>query len=223
MPACWPSPSSGPMETGTAWGRRPRAQSHLPNGLFHKVKEKGPEQPYTKYSVASSKGCTEFSALRSTECVSLLRVSSPPSPPALPNRAGGLALTPPPATPSLGRVQRKAWEWAFLSSAPFFLPLKGGLGHFLPSSSSQKPLLSSPITFLLWSLPPPQTVGRWSVQAKGDTVRATKLSFFPSCLSVSLKKKNHIPVPIRGIFTFFDINQKPKRLTRLALPTLHPL
>lgn len=91
--------------------------------------------------------------------------------------------------PSLGRVQRKAWEWAFLSSAPFFLPLKGGLGHFLPSSSSQKPLLSSPITFLLWSLPPPQTVGRWSVQAKGDTVRATKLSFFPSCLSVSLKKK----------------------------------
>lgn len=108
VPACWPSPSPGPIETGTAWGRRLRAQSHLPNGLFQKVKEEGPEQPYTKYSVASSKGCTEFLALRSTECVSLLRVPSPqPRPPGSPQQGRGLALNPPPNTPSLGRVQRK--------------------------------------------------------------------------------------------------------------------
>lgn len=88
-------------------GQEPRAQSHLPNGLFQKVKEKGPEQPYTKYSVASSKGCTEFLALRSTECVSLLRVPSPQLP-GSPQQGRGLALNSPPNTPSLGRVQRKA-------------------------------------------------------------------------------------------------------------------
>lgn len=175
------------METGTAWGRRPRAQSHLPNGLFQKVKEKGPKQPYTKYSVASSKGCTEFLAFRSTECVSLLRVSSP-QPPSSPQQGRGSRFNPPPATPSLGRVQRKAWERAFLSSVPSFLPLKGGLGHFLPSSSSQKPLLSACHLSALESTSSP-VCGRWLVQAKGDMVRASKLSFFPSCLSVSLKKK----------------------------------
>ena len=191
MPACWPSPSSGPMETGTAWGRRPRAQSHLPNGLFHKVKEKGPEQPYTKYSVASSKGCTEFSALRSTECVSLLRVSSPPSPPALPNRAGGRALTPPPATPSLGRVQRKAWEWAFFVLCPFLSPFEGWARPFFAEFQLSKapPELPHHLSALESTSSP--DCGKVVGSSKGGYSEGNQVVFLP-ILSVSFPEKKKI-------------------------------
>lgn len=153
-------------------GKRERTRTTL-----HQILNSFIQRMYRVFSVVLNRMCVPSTCSRSPA-------------PTLPNRAGGLALNSSPATPSLGRVQRKAWERAFLSSAPSFLPLKGGLGHFLPSSSSQKPLLS-PVTFLLWNLPPPQSVGRWSVQAKGDTVRVSKLSFFPACLSVSLKKKSY--------------------------------
>lgn len=71
----------------------------------------------------------------------------------------------------------------------FLSPFEGWARPFFAEFQLSKAPSSAPVTFLLWSLPPPQPVGRWSVQAKGDEVRASKLSFFPSCLSVSLKKK----------------------------------
>lgn len=124
MPACWPSPSPGPIETGTAWGRRPRAQSHLPNGLFQKVKEKGPEQPYTKYSVASSKGCTEFLALRSTECVSLLRVPSPQHPRLSPTGQGS-CFKPPSQHPQPGESSEEGLGMDIFVLCSFLSPFEG--------------------------------------------------------------------------------------------------
>lgn len=111
-----PAPALGQWRQGIAWGRRPRAQSHLPNGLFQKARGRT-KQLYTKYSVASPKGCTEFLALCSTECVPSV---CSPAPQLSRTGQGGLALISP--TPSLGRVQRKAWVWAFCSlylSSPF--------------------------------------------------------------------------------------------------------
>lgn len=126
LPACTPCP--GPAKTGHSLRWRGRAQNYPPNILFQKVKEKGPEQPYTKYSVASSKGCTEFLALCSTECVpvvcppSLLAPSSP-----RPGRGSRFNLLPPPP-----RGEFKARPG--MTFQPFYLPrpfpLKGGLGHF---------------------------------------------------------------------------------------------
>lgn len=78
LPACTPCP--GPAKTGHSLWWRGWAQNHPPSILFQKVKEKGPEQPYTKYSVASSKGCTEFLASCSTECVPVLCLPLSPGP-----------------------------------------------------------------------------------------------------------------------------------------------
>ena len=91
VPASQPQPSvlGQPRQGGHSLGLMGWAQNHPPNILFQKVKEKGPEQLYTKYSVASSKGCTEFLALCSTECVPVMCPPPLPWPPALPARAGG--------------------------------------------------------------------------------------------------------------------------------------
>lgn len=122
-----PAPSPGPARTGHSLGQVGRAQNHLPNVLFQKVKEKGPEQPYTKYSVASSKGCTEFLALRSTECVPTM-CPPLPRPPALPSWVGGshCNLLPPPARGEFRGRLGMTFHPLYL---PLF-PLKGGLGRF---------------------------------------------------------------------------------------------
>lgn len=85
MPASQPQPSvlGQPRQRGHSLGLMGWAQNHPPNIPFRKVKEKGPEQLYTKYSVASSKGCTEFLALCSTECVPVMRPPSPLAPSSL--------------------------------------------------------------------------------------------------------------------------------------------
>lgn len=76
-----------------------------------------------------------------------------------------------------------------------FFPLKGGLGHFAKFYLSYIPL--GPSSSALGSSPP-QPMGRRKFQVRGDEVRAFKFFFFHPCLSVSQKKKFHIPVPIRG-------------------------
>lgn len=68
-------------------------------------------------------------------------------------------------------------------------------------------------------------MGRWKCQARGDEVRAFKLSFFPSSsVSFPEKKKKFIFQCLSvGSFTFFDIDQKPKReLTSLFPPRTPP-
>lgn len=114
--ACWPSPSPGPMETGhclgqEAQGPEPPAKWSFPEGkrkdrtTLHQIFSSFTQRMYRIFSVVLNRMCP-------------FRVF--PCPLALPDRAGGLALIPP--TPSLGRVQRKAWVWAFCSlylSSPF--------------------------------------------------------------------------------------------------------
>lgn len=72
---------------------------------------------------------------------------------------------------------------------------------------------------MLWDLPPPWPMGRWKFQARGNEVRASKLSFFPS-LSVSFPEKKFIFQCLSvESFTFFDIDQKPKRELTSLPPT----
>lgn len=79
-PSLYPGPGPAKRGHGLRWGVGGWAQNHPPNTLFQKVKEKGREQTYTKYSVASSKGCTEFLALCSTECVPVMCPPLPGTP-----------------------------------------------------------------------------------------------------------------------------------------------
>lgn len=132
VPACWcqpadPCPNPGPAETGHSLGQRALTQNHPSNVLFQKIKEKGPEQPYTKYSVASSKGCTDFLALCSTECVPIM-CPPLPWPPALPTWAGALSLALFPS-PARGEFRGRPGDDFSPLYLPLF-PLKGGLGHF---------------------------------------------------------------------------------------------
>lgn len=150
------------------------------------MKEKGPEQPYTKYSVASSKGCTEFLALCSTECVPIM-CPPLPWPPSSPHLGRGLALTSS-LPPARGEFRGRPGDDFHPLFLPFF-PFEGWARPFCQVLALTSP--SSPLSpSLLWNLYPPQPMGRWKFQTRGDEVRAFKLSFFPSCLSVSLKKKN---------------------------------
>lgn len=118
-------------------------------------------------------------------------VSPPfPQPPTLPTWAGGLALTssPPPARGEFRGRPGMTFQPLYLPPFPFeewarlfceVLALTCPPSTLSPSSA-------------LESTPPPQPRGRWKLQARGDEVRAFKLSFFPSS-SVSFpekKKKN---------------------------------
>lgn len=182
-----------PSEDRTQPGVEGQALNHLPNVLFQKLKEKGPKQPYTKYSVASPKGCTEFLALSSTECVPTMHPPRP-WPLAVPTGAGGgsrFNLLPAPspqpgesAGEGLGRLS---------TPVPSPFPFKGWARPFFPSSSCHtSPLSPSPSSTL--GSPPSLDHGKVEVPGK----RTFKLSFFSSLSVSSLKKKIHIPVPIRG-------------------------
>lgn len=160
-----PAPALGQWRQGIAWGRRPRAQSHLPNGLFQKAKEKT-KQPYTKYSVASPKGCTEFLALCSTECAPSMCTLSPA--PSSPRQGRGSCFNPP--NPQPGESSEEGLGMGFFVPCTSPFPLKGGLGHFLFFIFCQVPTLKSPSSTpspsLLWGLPPPD-YGKVVVSSKG--------------------------------------------------------
>lgn len=120
VPASSPSPQPWASEDGAqpgadGVGPEPPAKCSFPEG-----EREGPEQPYTKYSVASSKGCTEFLALRSTECVPTMCPPFPSTPnsPHL-GRGSRFNLLP---SPSQGRVQGQAWDdFSALVPPPFSL------------------------------------------------------------------------------------------------------
>lgn len=120
-----PAPSPGPARAGHSLELTGWAQNHPRNILFQKVKEKGPEQPYTKYSVASSKGCTVFSVVLNRMCP--YHVSPLPWLSALPSWAGGLALTS--SLPARGEFRGRPGMTFHPLYLPLF-PLKGGLGRF---------------------------------------------------------------------------------------------
>lgn len=144
------------------------------------MKEKGPEQPYTKYSVASSKGCTEFLVLSSTECVPTMCPPLPWPPAHPPGRGSRFNLLPLPARGECRGRPRMTFQ-----PCTSFFPLKGGLGHFAKFYLSYIPL--GPSSSALGSSPP-QPMGRRKFQVRGDEVRAFKFFFFHPCLSVSQKK-----------------------------------
>lgn len=187
---------------------------------FLKVKEKGPEQPYTKYSIASSKGCTEFLALRSTECVSLLRV--PLQPPSSPQQGRGVRFKLPSRHPQPGESSEEGLGAGFFVPCSFLSPFEGWARPFFAEFQLSKAPPQPCHLSALESISSP-VCGKAVSSSTGGYGEGIQVVFLP-ILSVSFpEKKNHIPVPIRGIFTFFDINQKPKRLTRPFPPTLCPL
>lgn len=111
----------------------------------------------------------------------------------------------------------------FFVLCPFLSPFVGWARPFFAEFQLSKapPQLPHHLSALESTSSP--DCGKVVGSSKGGYSEGNQVVFLP-ILSVSFpEKKNHIPVPIRGIFTFFDINQKPKRLTRLALPTLRPL
>lgn len=172
---CLGQEAQGP-EPPTKWsfpeGKRERTRTTL-----HQILSSFIQRMYRVFSVALNRMCVYSTC------------SLSPAPQLSPTGQGS-CFKPPSQHPQPGESSEEGLGMDIFVLCSFLSPFEGwARPFFFAEFQLSKAPSSAPVTFLLWSLPPPQPVGRLWARAKGDEVRASKLSFFPSCLSVSLKKK----------------------------------